>query len=146
VCSTDKLDLVRSLGADQVLDYTGEDLASAGRHDVIIDTAGSRPFRELLGCLTASGTLVVVGSGIGMGHLGGLDRSLTGPIRNLLTRQHLRGLLAKTKRADLSTLIDLTASGDLRPAITARYSLDQASEALRVLGAGHSMGKAVIVP
>jgi NADPH:quinone reductase-like Zn-dependent oxidoreductase len=146
VCSTGKLDLVRSLGAEHVIDYTHEDIASAGRHDVIVDTGGSRPFRELRGCLTPTGTLVVVGSGIGMGHLGGLDRSLTGPVLNLLTRQHLRGLLAKTNRADLETLADLTASGEVRPAIMARYGLHQAVDALRVLGTGHSSGKAVIVP
>jgi NADPH:quinone reductase-like Zn-dependent oxidoreductase len=146
VCSTGKLDLVRSLGAEQVLDYTREDIANAGQHDVIVDTGGSRPFRELRGCLTPTGTFVVVGSGIGMGHLGGLDRSLTGPVLNLLTRQHIRGLLAKTTRADLETLAALTASGEVRPAITARYGIDQATEALRVLGTGHSTGKAVIVP
>jgi NADPH:quinone reductase-like Zn-dependent oxidoreductase len=146
VCSTGKLDLVRSLGAEHVLDYTREDIASAGPHDVIVDTGGSRPFRELRGCLTPTGTFVIVGSGIGMGHLGGLERSLTGPLLNLLTRQHLRGLLAKTNRADLETLADLTASGEVRPAITARYGLDQVTDALRVLGTGHSTGKAVILP
>jgi len=146
VCSTGKADLVRSLGAEKVLDYTCEDIASSGRHDVILDTGGSRPFRELRRCLTATGTVVVVGSGIGMGHLGGLDRSLTGPVLNLLSRQHLRGLLAKTNRTDLETLAGLTASGELRPVVTARYTLDQATDALRVLGTGHSTGKAIVVP
>ena len=147
VCSTGKVELVRGLGAEQVVDYTRDDLASAGPHDVIVDTGGNRSFRELRRCLTPNGRAVVVGSGLeDMGVLGGTERTLMFPLQGLRSGQSIHGLVAKANRADLETLAALVASGEIVPAITARYTLDQVADALRVLGTGHSAGKAVVIP
>jgi NADPH:quinone reductase-like Zn-dependent oxidoreductase len=147
VCSTGKVDLVRGLGAEQVVDYTREDLASAGLHDLIVVTGGKRSWRELRRCLTPSGRVVLVGSGLAsMGVLGGAERTIVAPFHGLRTQQSMRGFLAKANRADLETLAGLVASGDLEPAITARYGLDEVVDAMRVLGTGHATGKAIVLP
>jgi NADPH:quinone reductase-like Zn-dependent oxidoreductase len=81
-----------------------------------------------------------------MGRLGGLDRTFTGPLLSIVGKQRLGGMVAKADRADLETLAGMVAAGEVKPAITARWKLDEAPDALRVLGTGHSAGKAVVLP
>lgn len=95
VCSTEKVELVRSLGADHVIDYTRDDFARAGHHyDVILDTAGNRPLSVLRRVLTPRGTLVIVG-GEGGGNLtGGFERSMGAPLVTLFSGQKFKGLVS----------------------------------------------------
>ena len=146
VCSTSKMDLVRSLGADDVIDYTLEDFADGSRHwDVIVDTAGRRPLSELRRALTPKGTLVIVGGDGGGRWTGGFLRGvLRAPIVSLFVSQRLRGLATKTERDDLLTLTELIEAGTLTPVIDRTYPLIEAPDAIRHLAEGHAAGKIVV--
>jgi NADPH:quinone reductase-like Zn-dependent oxidoreductase len=146
VSSTSKEDLVRSIGADDVIDYTREDFTDGSRRwDVIIDTAGRRPLSELRRALTPKGTLVIVGGDGGGRWTGGFFRGmLRAPVVSLFTGQRLRGLATKVKREDLIALTELIAAGTLRPVIDRTYPLIEAPDAIRYLEEGHSRGKIVI--
>jgi NADPH:quinone reductase-like Zn-dependent oxidoreductase len=146
VCSTSKSDLVRSIGADEVIDYTREDFADGSRRwDVIVDTAGRRPLSRLRRAITPKGTLVIVG-GDGGGHwTGGFFRGmLRAPVVSLFVGQRLRGLASKVKREDLIALTKLIGAGSLTPVIDRTYPLIEASDAIRYLEEGHVRGKVVI--
>jgi NADPH:quinone reductase-like Zn-dependent oxidoreductase len=146
VCSTAKADLVRSLGADDVIDYTREDFADGSRRwDLIIDTAGRRPLSKLRRALTPKGTLVIVG-GDGGGHwTGGFFRGvLRGPIVSMFVGQRLRGLTTKIEQDDLVTLAELVEAGTVAPVIDRTYPLIEAPDAIRYLAEGHAAGKIVI--
>jgi len=146
VSSTSKTDLVRSIGADEVIDYTREDFADGSRKwDVIVDTAGRRPLSKLRRALTPKGTLVIVG-GDGGGHwTGGFFRGiLRAPVLSLFVGQRLRGLASKVKREDLITLTELIEAGSLTPVIDRTYPLIEAPDAIRYLEEGHARGKIVV--
>jgi NADPH:quinone reductase-like Zn-dependent oxidoreductase len=145
VCSTNQLDLVRSIGADHVIDYTRDDLADGTRQwDLILDTAGRRSLSQLRRALTAHGTLVIVG-GEGPGRwLGGFDRSLRAPVLSRFVSQRLRMLASKPGQEDLQTLRELIEAGQLTPLIDRTYPLHEAPEAIRQLAEGHTRGKLVI--
>ena len=146
VSSTSKEDLVRSIGADDVIDYTREDFADGSRRwDVIIDTAGRRPLSQLRRALTPKGTLVIVGGDGGGRWTGGFFRGmLRAPVVSLFVGQRLRGLATKVKREDLIALTELIEAGTLRPVIDRTYPLIEAPDAIRYLEEGHSRGKIVI--
>jgi NADPH:quinone reductase-like Zn-dependent oxidoreductase len=146
VCSTSKADLVRSIGADSVIDYTREDFADGSRRwDVIIDTAGRRPLSELRRALTTKGTLVIVGGDGGGPWTGGFFRGmLRAPVVSLFVGQRLRGLNSKVKREDLVALSELIEAGTLTPVIDRTYPLIEAPDAIRYLEEGHAGGKVVI--
>jgi NADPH:quinone reductase-like Zn-dependent oxidoreductase len=145
VCSTAKLDLVRSLGADDVIDYTRSDVTTLGkRYDLIIDTAGNRSVTSLRRILTSTGTLVIVG-GEGGGRLAGtLSRQLVAPLRGVGSKQSYRGLVSVTEAADLVTLSELVEAGQLAPVIDKVYPLAQASAAMQRLETSAAVGKLVI--
>ena len=145
VCSTAKLDLVRSLGAEAVVDYTKSDVTILGkRYDLIIDTAGNRPVASLRRILTSTGTLVIVG-GEGGGRLAGtLSRQLVAPLRGVGSKQSFRGLVSVTKAADLATLSELVEAGQLAPVINEVYPLARASAAMQRLETSAAVGKLVI--
>ena len=145
VCSTAKLDLVRSLGADDVVDYTKSDVTILGkRYDLIIDTAGNRPVASLRRILTSTGTLVIVG-GEGGGRLAGtLSRQLVAPLRGVGSKQSFRGLVSVTKAADLATLSEFVEAGRLAPVIAEVYPLARASAAMKRLETSAAVGKLVI--
>jgi len=147
VCSTSKADLVRSLGADDVIDYTNDEIDRNGaRYDVVIDTAGNRPLSLLRRALTPHGRLVVVGGEHGGGRvLGGFDRQLRAPLVSMFVGQRLRGLIAKERAEDLETLTQLIESGSLTPVIDRTYALADAPDAIRHLAEGHAAGKAVVI-
>ncbi len=146
VCSGSKADLVRSIGADDVIDYTREDFADGRRTwDVIIDTAGRRPLHQLRRALTARGTLVIVGGDGGGNWTGGFFRGiLRGPLLSLFTRQRLRAFVAKETREDLEALRLLIEEGKVTPVVGRTFALPEASDAVRLLEQGHSTGKIVV--
>jgi NADPH:quinone reductase-like Zn-dependent oxidoreductase len=146
VCSTSKVDLVRSIGADDVIDYTREDFSKGSRHwDVMVDTAGRRPLSQLRRALTPKGTLVIVG-GDGGGHwTGGFFRGmLRAPLVSLFVGQKLGGLNSKVKQEDLVALKELIEAGKVTPVIDRTYPLIEAPDAIRYLAEGHARGKIVI--
>ncbi len=146
VCSTTKMDLVRSIGADDVIDYTREDFADGSRHwDVIVDTAGRRPLSQLRRALTPKGTLVIVGGDGGGRWTGGFFRGmLRAPVVSLFVSQRLRGLATKIKQEDLVTVAELVEAGTVTPVIDRTYPLIDAPDAIRYLEQGHAGGKIVI--
>jgi NADPH:quinone reductase-like Zn-dependent oxidoreductase len=148
VCSTSKMDLVRSLGADDVIDYTREDFADGRRRwDAILDTAGRRSLSQLRRAMTRKGTLVIVGGDGGGPWTGGFFRGvLRAPLLSIFVGQRLRGLNAKQKREDLQTVAELIESGKVTPVVDRTYPLIEAAEALRYLEQGHPRGKVVVTP
>jgi len=144
VCSTSKVELVRSLGAADVVDYTREDFATRGlRYDVILDIAGSRALSQVRRALTPRGRLILVG-GEGGGRWFGLGRQLWALVLSLFTRQKLRSVLGLVNRADLGVLKRYVEDGAVTPVVDRRYPLSEVPAAVRVLSEGHSRGKAVI--
>jgi NADPH:quinone reductase-like Zn-dependent oxidoreductase len=146
VCSTAKVDFVRSLGADAVIDYTRQDLTDGThRFDLILDTAGNRPLRALRRALFPRGTLVIVGGEGGGRWLGGFDRQiLRAPIVSLFIGQTLCALTVNEKNDDLVVLTELIGATKVTPSIDKTYPLSDAPEAIRFLARGHSRGKVVI--
>jgi NADPH:quinone reductase-like Zn-dependent oxidoreductase len=146
VCNTDKVGLVRSLGAEDVIDYTRDEVDRDGpRYDVIIDTAGCRPLSLLRRALTPSGTLVLAGGGHDAGGLlGGYTRQLRAPLASMFTSQRLRGLASRERAQDLEELGRLIESGEVTPVIGRTCALADAPDAIRYLAEGHSYGKTVI--
>jgi NADPH:quinone reductase-like Zn-dependent oxidoreductase len=145
VCSTPKTDLVRSIGADHVIDYTREDFADGPqRYDLILDTAGRRPLSHLRRALSPRGTLVIVGGEGGNRLTGGFERQLRAVALSPFLRQQLRSLTAVDRRQDLLFLKDLIEAGRLTPVINRTYPLDQAPKALSDADEGHGRGKNII--
>ncbi|MFB0633156.1 NAD(P)-dependent alcohol dehydrogenase [Streptomyces sp. AB3(2024)] len=144
-CRPAKADLVRSLGADEVLDHTHEDpVDGSRRYDLIVDTGGNRPLGRLRRALTPRGTLVIVG-GEGEGSwIGGTDRQLRAQLLSPFVRHRLCGLAAAPRAADLVTLAELIDSGAVTPAVDRSYPLDEVPEAIRHLRSGGARGKLVI--
>ena len=145
VCSTPQVELVRSIGADEVIDYTRADITAGTRQwDLILDTAGHRSLSQLRRALTPKGTLVIVGSE-GRGRwLGGFDRSLRAPMLSRFVGQRLRMLASKPRQDDLVVLAELIEAGKLTPIIDRTYPLGEVPEAIRQLEQGHARGKLVI--
>ena len=145
VCSTTKVDLVRSIGADEVIDYTREDFAaSEHRYDLIVDTAGNRSLSQLRRALAARGTLVIVGSEGGDRWIGGIDRQLRATVLSSFVSQKLSTFFSKQNQEDLEALRTLIESGHVRPVIDRTYPLDEVPDAIRYLHEGHARGKVVI--
>jgi NADPH:quinone reductase-like Zn-dependent oxidoreductase len=145
VASTAKVDLVRSIGADEVIDYTREDFTEGTRRfDLILDTAGRRPLSQLRRALTPRGTLVIVGGEGGDRWLGGFQRQLFAPVRSRLTEQKLLGLISRERQQDLLTLKALIEEGKLVPVIDRTFPLGEAPQAIRYLEQGHARGKVVL--
>jgi NADPH:quinone reductase-like Zn-dependent oxidoreductase len=146
VASTSKLDLVRSIGADDAIDYTRERFTDGSRRwDVIVDTAGRRPLRELRRALTPKGTLVIVGGDGGGSWTGGFFKGiLRGPILSLFVGQRLGGITAKTTKEDLQALVEMIEAGTVTPVVDRTYDLVEAADAVRYLTEGHPAGKIVV--
>lgn len=145
VCGPTNTDLVRSLGAAHVLDYTHEDVtAGAVRYDVIIDCAGLRPLPLLRRILAPRGTLVMVGGEGGSAFFGGMSRGMRASLLSPFVGQNFRTLVSLTRQEDLLTLKDLAENGKITPTIDRTYPLAEAADAVRHLEKGHPRGKLVI--
>jgi len=145
VCSTAKTDLVHSLGADHVIDYTREDIADGEHHyDVIFDIGGNRRLSHLRRALTPRGRLVIVGGETEGRWLGGTDRQLRAYALSLLVSQKLGTFISSENSKDLRALRDLIESGKVAPAIDQTYPLSQTPAAIRHVQEGRARGKVVI--
>ena len=150
ICSTRNLELVRSLGAHHVIDYTVQDFTSMGRrYDVVVHLAGNRKNDELRSVLAPRGRLVLVGGGTGRDEsdntsmlevLGLFGRNLFSPFM----RQKTRMMMTKTRKGDLLYLADLIGAGKLTPIVDRTYPLAAAADAIRYLETGHVRGKVVV--
>jgi NADPH:quinone reductase-like Zn-dependent oxidoreductase len=144
VCSTGNVALVRSLGADHVVDYTRTDFTRVGRrYDVILDNVEAQPLAAVRRALTPTGTLIP-NSGHGGRWLGPIGRIIKARVLSGFTRQQLKPFTSVGKRQDLLTLADLLATGQVTPVIDRTYPLGGAADALRYVGAGHTRGKVVV--
>jgi NADPH:quinone reductase-like Zn-dependent oxidoreductase len=144
VCSTTKLDLVRSLGADHVIDYTRDDFADgAHRYDLILDIAGNPALSRLRRALTPTGTAVLVGGEEG-GNLTGMSRQVRALALSPFLRQRLTLVIPKERSSDLERLTDLIEAGKVMPRIDRTYPLERVPEAVRYLEAGKARGKVAI--
>ena len=143
VCSAGNVDLVRSIGADHVVDYTTEDFTRDGNaYDLILDNVGNRPLSALRRVLTPNGTLILNGGGIGLPRLAA--RMLSAVVLTKVGSQRLTSFLAQLRKEDLVVLKELVEGGKVTPVVDRRYPLAETPEALRYLEAGHARGKVVI--
>jgi NADPH:quinone reductase-like Zn-dependent oxidoreductase len=147
VCSTSKADLVRSIGADHVLDYTREDFAASGMtYDLILDIAGNASLARLRRALTPAGTLVIAGGETAGRWLGGADRQLRALALSPFVRQRLTTFVSKVDLSGLERLASLVDDGRLVPVVERTFSLSEMPKAMRHLESGHARGKLVITP
>ena len=147
VCSTRNVDLVKSLGADHVIDYTKEDFTkSADRYDVMLDNVGNHSLSECRGVLTPKGKYVLIGGGGAgdQGFLGGLGKALWAMVFSKFVNQQMGMMMADTNQKDLTVLADMMQAGKLKPVIDRTYKLDQVPDAIRYLEEGHARGKVII--
>ena len=145
VCSTKNVELVRSIGADQVIDYTREDITQGGqRYDVILDNVATHSLLEYKRILNPNGVYVMVGSADPGHWFGWLWKPLQGWVISPFTRQKFVAIFAELNPEDLGTLASLMQSGKVTPVIDRTYKLNDAAEALRYLERGHARGKVVV--
>lgn len=145
VCSTTKVDMVRALGADHVIDYTQEDFAEGEqRYDVILDIGGNASLSRLRRALTPKGTLVIAGGETSGRWLGGTDRQLRAIVLSPFVGQKLKTFVSKENHEDLIVLKELIEAGKVTPVIDRNYPLSEAPQAIRYLEQGHARGKVVI--
>jgi NADPH:quinone reductase-like Zn-dependent oxidoreductase len=145
VCSATKADMVRSLGADHVIDYRRDDFAGGEqRYDVVIDIGGNSSLSRLRRALTAKGTLVIIGGETGGRWLGGNDRQIRALLLSPFVGQKLRTLMPKENHQDMIALKELIEAGKITPVIDRTYPLSEAPTAIRYLQEGNVRGKVVI--
>lgn len=143
VTSPGNVDLVRSLGADHVMDYTREDFMKGGiRYDLVVDVGGNRSLSDSRRVLAPDGTLVLVGAGKGLG--GPVGRFLAASVRSRLLKQRVVAFVSWESTDDLMTLKELIEAGKVIPVIDRTYPLAQTSQALRYLESERARGKVVI--
>ena len=145
VCSTRNVELVRSLGADQVIDYTKEDFTRNGqRYDLFFDVAGSRAWSECKRILTPNATFVIVGGPKTNRIIGPLSHVLQIRLASMRASQKAVFFVASFKCEDLEALKTLIESGKVKPVVDRVYPMSQTAEAMRYLGTGHAPGKIVV--
>ena len=145
VCSTTKVDLVRSLGADHVVDYMREDFADGERrYDVILDIGGNAALSRLRRALTPRGTLVIAGGESGGRWLGGNDRQLRAIVLSRFVDQTLTTFISSENHRDMLVLKELIEAGSFAPVIDRSFALAEVPEAIRYLEQGRARGKVVI--
>lgn len=145
VCSTRNVELVESLGADQVIDYNVADFTQGDeRYDVIVDMVGNHSIGTLASVMVPEGVLVLVGSVEKNRWTAGIDRMVVVALASLVNSQRIEGLLASMTPQDLDAIAQLANQGQLRAAIDTRYSLAQVPDAMRHLETGRARGKIII--
>ncbi len=147
VCSTRNVDMVRSIGADQVIDYSQQNSTETGqRYDLILDCVGNHSFSEWRRVLNPKGILVGVGAPADV-PLSKLLAGLIGAlVQSLFVRQKIAIFIARVNQQDLTTVSELMATGKMTPVIDRRYRLSEAREAFRYMETGHARGKVIIIP
>ncbi len=148
ICSTRNLEMVRSLGADHVIDYTKEDVTKSDQHyDVILDNVGNHSLSDYRRMLTPNGIYVLIGGGgvNDQGFLGGLAKALDAALYSKFVKQKMGMMLADPNTKDLTLLADMMESGKIKPVIDRTYkSLGEVPDAIRYVEEGHARGKVVI--
>jgi NADPH:quinone reductase-like Zn-dependent oxidoreductase len=145
VCSTRKLEMVRSIGADRVIDYKQEDFANSGqRYDLIFDLVGNHSVSACRRVLNPKGVYILAGILSGWGMLGFLAFPLKAFVLSRFVSQKMFMLMARPSQKDLAVISELMAAGTVRPVIDRRYRLSDVPEAIRYLEEGHARGKVVI--
>ncbi|MBI3241549.1 MAG: NAD(P)-dependent alcohol dehydrogenase [Chloroflexi bacterium] len=145
VCSTRNVDMIRSLGADHVTDYTKEDFTRTGkRYDILLDIAGSRPWREIKRVLNPNAHYVIVGAPKGNRVIGPLGFIIKARLASLGASQKVIFFVASFKREDFLLLNNMFERGQVKPVVEKTYPLENISEAMRHLGTGHAKGKIVV--
>ncbi len=144
VASGGKADLVRSAGADRVIDYAREAIDDGTRYDVVLDIAGLRPIRELRRLLTDRGTLVIAGGEGGDRWLGGTHRQLAAIALSPFVRQRLTALMSKETADDFAAVAQLVDQGRVRPMLERTFALHEAAKAIDHVAAGHARGKVAL--
>jgi NADPH:quinone reductase-like Zn-dependent oxidoreductase len=144
VCSTKSLDLVRSIGADHVIDYTQQDFTRSGqRYDLVLEMAGNRSLAELRRALTPKGTLVLVGGSGGRWFMG-TGRTLRAVLVSPFVGQRLRSFFSKPRGPDLVVLQELLEAGKVTPIIDRTFPLNETPAAISYVGERSTQGKTVI--
>ena len=144
VCSTRNVDMVRSIGADQVIDYTQEDFTRSGQHyDLILDNVGNHSLADTRAALTPNGTLLANGAPVS-GWVGGLGRPAKAFVLSLFVRQQGRPFVSLPNKEDLATLKELAEAGKVTPVIDRTYPLSETHEAMAHVGEGHAQGTTII--
>ncbi len=145
VCSTRNVEMIRSLGADQVIDYTKEDYTRSGkRYDLVLDIAGSHPWRENKRVLNPQAIYVIVGAPKSNRWLGPLTYIIKTRLAALGASQKVIFFVASFKREDFLLLKDLFERGQVKPVVEKAYPLEKIADAMRHLGTGHAWGKIVV--
>jgi NADPH:quinone reductase-like Zn-dependent oxidoreductase len=145
VCSTTKVDMVRSIGADHVIDYTRDDFAQGEqRYDVILDTGGHSSLARLRRALTPKGTLVIVGAETDGKWFGGFDRSIRAMVLSRFVSQKLIAFVNSENADDMIVVKELIEAGKVTPVIDRTYPLNDAPKAIHYLEEGHARGKVAI--
>jgi len=147
VCSTWNVEMVRSIGASHVVDYTQEDFTrSERRYDVFLDMIANHPLLACRRVLNPQGRYVAAGGSVGRWMIGSIARSLAAMVLSWFGSRKLGGILAKMNKEDMAVIQDLLKTGKVTPVIDRGYRLSEISEAIRYLETGHARGKVVIVP
>jgi len=145
VCSNKSVEIVQSIGADRVIDYTREDFTkSPKRYDIIFDCVCNHPLTACIRVSNPKGTYIMAGAHHRRWMIGILAPMIKGVLFSPFVSQKLVTFLARVNKADLETVRDLMGSGKLKPVIDRRYSLNEAAEAVRYLAEGHARGKVVV--
>jgi NADPH:quinone reductase-like Zn-dependent oxidoreductase len=147
VCSTRNVGMVRSIGADQVIDYTQQDFTKSGqRYDIVLDCVGNHSFSEWTRVLNPKGILVGVGAPADVSMSGLLAALIGALVRSVFVSQRIAIFIAKVNQEDLTTVGELMAAGKVRPVIDKRFRLSEAREAFQYMETGHARGKVIITP
>jgi NADPH:quinone reductase-like Zn-dependent oxidoreductase len=145
VCSTKNIEMVRSIGADTVVDYTKEDFTKLPqRYDVILDCVGNHSFSACRRILNSDGRFVMVGAPHDASVMGLLAQMIEALLLSLFVSQKAVMFIAKSSQDDLTLLGELIATGKLKPVIDKSYSLSEAADAVRHVEEGHARGKVLI--
>jgi NADPH:quinone reductase-like Zn-dependent oxidoreductase len=145
VCSARNVDMVRSIGADHIVDYAQEDFTkSEQRYDLFFDCVGNHSLSACRGVLTSKGIYIAVGGPSGRWMIGPLTRAITAPVLSRFVSQKLVMVLAKPNKKDLTVVRDLMEAGRARSVIDKRYRSSEVPDAIRYLEEGHARGKIVI--
>ena len=147
VCSTLNLEMVRSIGADHVIDYTKENFTGSGQHyDIILDAVGNHSLAACRRALTPKGTLVMAGGKAGRWMVGPIARGIAASALSSFGSQKFASILAKGSQQDLTVMRDLLQTGKVTPVIDRLYKLRDIAQAFSYLEEGHARGKIVIIP